>query len=436
PGLALLAAGGVAALAPPLFGLPLAGYGAMALLLAGGVAVMPYAAATLLAPWPTGRAPVAIDLALQRLRGAPRGAAVALCGIVASTSLMVAMAVMVASFRGSVDAWLVQVLPSDVYLHLEGAEGGGLDPAAQARLAATPGVATARFQRALPLQLASDRPPVQLSAQPVGPDGPLQLPILARAPVPAGATPIWVSEAMVWLYDARPGTTLDLPLGARPVRVTVAGVWRDYARQFGAIVIADADYDRLTGDTSRTDAAIDVTSGADPAKVGAALTARLPPALAGQALVARPAEMRAIALRLFDRSFAITYALEIVAILIGLAGVAATFSGQTLARRREFGMLRHLGVTRGQVLAMLASEGALLGVIGGVAGISLGLVMARVLIDVVNPQSFHWTMDTRLPWGLLAGLFAALVVAAAGTAIVAGRRALSADAVRAVREDW
>lgn len=99
-------------------------------------------------------------------------------------------------------------------------------------------------------------------------------------------------------------------------------------------------------------------------------------------------------------------------------------------------MLRHLGVTRGQIVAMLATEGALLGMVGGLAGIGLGLIMSQVLIHVVNPQSFHWTMETKLPWVLLGGVGVALVASAAGTALLAGRQAVSADAVRAVREDW
>ena len=177
-------------------------------------------------------------------------------------------------------------------------------------------------------------------------------------------------------------------------------------------------------------------AGAPVAATIDALRQALPAELAERAEFARPGEIRAIALKIFDRSFAATYALEAIAILVGMAGVAATFSAQTLARAREFGMLRHIGVLRRQVLAMLALEGALLGGVGGVAGLALGAAMGQVLIRVVNPQSFHWTMDTRWPLGLFAALWLGLVLASALTAVLAGRSALSADALRAVREDW
>ncbi len=439
PGLVLIGLGGLAALGPPLWELPLLGYAAMALILAGGIAVMPALARLLLAPAQrlTGLPP-SVDLALKRLWGAPEAAAVALCGIVASTSLMVAMAVMVSSFRGSVDEWLGAVLPADVYLHVEGAEAAGLDPAAQARLAATPGVADMRFVRQMPLRLAADRPAVIIIGEPIDradPGRTLQL-VGASVAVPAGETPVWVSEPMRWLYDLTPGDRTRLPLGGTMRPVFVAGVWRDYARQFGAVAMADADFAKATGDLSKTEAAVTLASGADAATVIAGLRRRLPPGLAEQTLFAEPRQMRTMALAIFDRSFAVTYALEAIAIVIGLIGVAATFSAQTLARTREFGMLRHIGVTRRQIMTMLATEGAGLGLVGVIAGIGLGLVMAQVLIHVVNPQSFHWTMETRLPWPLFAGLVAALVAAAAGTAVLAGRRAVSADVVRAVRDDW
>ncbi len=445
----LLPLGALAALAPPVAGLPIFGYASIAIILAGGIAATPWLARVLLAPWQkrvetraTRFAP--LYLALKRLWGAPGQAAVALSGVVASTSLMVAMALMVASFRGSVDEWMHSILASDVYLRIEGGEDGGLDTAAQGRLRATPGVAHIAFRRTLLLRLDPQRAPVALMASPihsldaVAPaDRQHSLPLVGAAlAVPPGQMAVWVSEPFAMVYGTAPGQTLALPLGGRMRTLFVAGVWRDYSRQFGALAIDERDYEALTGDTARAEAAIDLQTGAQAEETIAALRQALPAELAGRAEFARPGEIRAIALKIFDRSVAATYALEAIAILVGMAGVAATFSAQTLARTREFGMLRHIGVLRRQVLAMLALEGALLGGVGGVAGLALGTAMGQVLIQVVNPQSFHWTMDTRWPLTLFAALWIGLVLASALTAVVAGRSALSSDAVRAVREDW
>ena len=362
----------------------------------------------------------------------------ALSGVVASTSLMVAMALMVASFRGSVDEWMHNILASDVYLRIDAGEDGGLDPAAQARLRATPGVADIAFRRTVLLRLDPQRAPVALMASPIDPANPQSsLPLVGAAkPVPPGQKAVWVSEPFAMVYATAPGQTLALPLGGQLRTLFVAGVWRDYSRQFGALAMDERDYQALTGDSARAEAAIDLQTGAQAQETIEALRQALPAELAGRAEFARPGEIRAIALKIFDRSFAATYALEAIAILVGMAGVAATFSAQTLARTREFGMLRHIGVLRRQVLAMLALEGALLGGVGGVAGLALGTAMGQVLIQVVNPQSFHWTMDTRWPLGLFAALWLGLVLASALTAVLAGRSALSSDAVRAVREDW
>ncbi|MDD3838214.1 MAG: FtsX-like permease family protein [Phenylobacterium sp.] len=432
--LALLAAGTLAAFAPAVRGLPLFGYAAVALLLAGGVAAMPWIARTLLSPlqrlgatWPP------LDLALKRLWGAPSQAAIALCGIVASTSLMVAMAVMVTSFRGSVDEWLGQVLPADLYLRLE--DGGGFSPEAQATIAAAPGVARAAFSYSTSFSVAPDRPPIVLTARE---DAVRALPLIGGSrPAPDGLTPAWASEPAARTLGWRPGRVLELPLGAGPpARVYVAGVWRDYARQSGALALDAADFTRLTGERRRTEAAVDLAPGVRPEAAAEAIRAALPPDQARLATIAQAGELRRLALSIFDRSFAVTYLLEAIAVLVGLAGVAATISAQTLARTKEFGMLRHLGVRRREIAAMLASEGALLGLVGGIAGIGLGLAISQVLIGVINPQSFNWTMQTRLPLGLFGSVVLALVAASAGTALLAGRRALSGDAVRAVREDW
>ncbi|HEX8484011.1 FtsX-like permease family protein [Sphingomonas sp.] len=432
PALALLVAGAGFSLLPAVGGLPLFGFVGIALLLAGGVAGVPWLARTLLAPLARGEsAHVPRLLAVRHVHGAPGAAATALCGIVASTALMIAMATMVTSFRGAVDSWLGQVLGADLYIRANA--GAAFDPVTQARLATTPGIGALAFSRQLPLTIAADRPAVTLIARGAEAEAPV---LIERArTLPASVPPMWVSEPAQRLYGWNPGQIVTLPI-AGGARFAVAGVWRDYARQAGAVAVTARDYTRLTGDATRDEASATLRPGADAAKVSRGLMARLPENLRGQVEIAEPARLRRFALALFDRSFAVTYLLEAVAILVGLAGVAATMSAQTVARAREFGMLRHLGVAKAQIVAMLALEGMILGVIGGVAGVALGLVLAQVLIHVVNPQSFNWTMTTIVPWPTLGGVIAALAGAAAGTAVLAGRRATARDVVLAVREDW
>jgi putative ABC transport system permease protein len=215
-------------------------------------------------------------------------------------------------------------------------------------------------------------------------------------------------------------------------------VWRDYVRQTGAVLLDAADYQRLSGDTRSNELQLWLAPGADAGAGQQHLRAQAR-AGSGQAdllEIASAAQLRAMSLRIFDRSFAVTYWLQAVAIGIGLFGVAASFSAQVLARRKEFGLLAHLGLTRRQILAVVAGEGAAWTVIGSLAGLVLGLAVALVLVDVVNPQSFHWTMDLRVPWVRLALLCVAVVAAGTLTAWIAGRAAAGRQAVLAVKEDW
>jgi putative ABC transport system permease protein len=162
-------------------------------------------------------------------------------------------------------------------------------------------------------------------------------------------------------------------------------------------------------------------------------------ALAGDAQdieLAASGDLLAISLHIFDRSFAVSYWLQAIALGLGLVGVAATLSAQVLARRREFGLLRHLGFSRAQLRTLLLAETAVQTTAGALLGLGLGLAISAVLVFVVNPQSFHWSMDLALPTARLAALLAATLAAALLTAWLAGRRSLGQDLLRAVREDW
>ncbi len=191
---------------------------------------------------------------------------------------------------------------------------------------------------------------------------------------------------------------------------------------------------RIPAITAANEASIWLESGAAAASAEKLLRSRLNN---GDALeITTTAALHERSLRIFDRAFAITYALEIIAVIIGLAGVSFAASSTALARRAEFGMLRHIGMLRSQVVGMLADEGILTSIFGVVYGLALGVALSLVLVYVINRQSFNWSIDLSVPARQLALLSLSLIGAAAVTAVVSGRAALSGDAVRAVREDW
>jgi putative ABC transport system permease protein len=439
-----LAAALLLALLPPVGGIPLAAYLSVGLLLVGGIAVLPGAVGALydrLAPLVAHR--LLPLLAVERARRVRESAAVAVSGVVAALSLAVALTVMVASFRHSVADWLDVLLPADLYVRTSNSTASSdtafLTPQLVQGLARLPGVARVATQRVRSLLLDPARPPVTLLARPLD-DARKSLPLVGdTVTVPAGAIPVYVSEAMVDLYGARRGERLRvLESALAPGDFVVAGVWRDYVRQSGAVILDQRDYLRLTGDTRVNDAQLWLAPGASPEDVQGRVRALVQGEAGQPDLVefASAGQVRAISLRIFDRSFAVTYWLQAVAIAIGLFGVAASFSAQVLARRKEFGLLAHLGLTRRQILSVVAGEGAAWTFIGALAGLALGLGVAVVLVHVVNPQSFHWTMDLLLPWARLLVLCAAVVVAGTVTAWLAGRAAAGRDAVLAVKEDW
>ena len=436
-GPALLAASVPLALCPPVLGLPLAAYASVGCILLGGIACVPAAVGLLLrvvAP-PQSALPL---LAVERARRQRDTATIAVAGVVASLALSVALTVMVASFRDSMTRWLDTVLPADLYVRgaatLAAGDNVFLAPRFVDTVARLPGVARIATQRTTQVQLAPDLPAVALLARAL-PDPARALPLVGElVPAAPDRTAAYVSEAMASLYGVAAGTDLTLPLpDGRVAALQVRGVWRDYARQGGAIVVDGADYRRLTGDDRVNDLAVWLAPGADAAAVEASIRSA---AGAAPLEFAAAGEIRAVSLRIFDRSFAVTYWLQAMAIAIGLFGIAASFSAQVLARRKEFATLTHLGLTRRQIVTVVAAEGALWTAAGTLLGLALGLAVSVVLVEVVNPQSFHWTMELALPAARLAALCAAVVAAGTLTAWLAARALAAQDMALAVKEDW
>ncbi|HZP94561.1 MAG TPA: FtsX-like permease family protein [Burkholderiales bacterium] len=436
PGAVLVLLGVALAWLPAVEGLPLSGYLAIALLLLGAILLTPRLTAVLARWLPEGRSPWR-RLAVAQLRAASAQVSVGLAALVAAVSLTVAMAIMVASFRVSLEGWLDRVLPADLYLRAAPkGDSAYLPPETQERIRALPGVRRVEFLRVQQILLDPALPRVTLLARDLDESDPARsIPLVKSAgALPPDAPPVWVSEYVADEFRWKIGQVVSLPLGGAAHRFAVAGVWRDYARQNGALAISRATYRRLTGDATANDAGLWLAAGTDVAAVAQAVRASIE---GGDRLeIAQPGEIRARSLAIFDRTFAVTYALEGAAMVIALAGLSANFAVRAFGRRREFGMLRHLGVSRTQIGAMLVLEGLVVAAMAAAIGLILGATISVILVYVVNRQSFHWSMEMHWPLGALAAFVAALLAAAVLTAVLSGRQAMSDEAVQAVKEDW
>lgn len=426
--------------------LPWAAYGSIAALLCSGLIAVPWLLSKL---WGglsfvlvRSRVPAVLQLAIWRLAQAPSAATPLITGTIAAFSLTVAMMVMVSSFRISVSDWLSIVLPADIYTTSQALEEQpGFNALVEEVIASVPQVQrveTTRFRR---LRLANDRPEVVLIAKPINLQDPSQsvaLVGLAKLPPTDGQSRVVVfgSEAMADLYGWRAGQEASLPLAVQgQQKVWVGGLFRDYGRQHGTVVIAANDFERLTGDSTRSSVSLWVANGADPAKVMADIQAKLPELAHLQWVTSR--DVRQLSLKIFDRSFAMTYALEAAALFVALFSVAAGVTGQLILRRREFGVLAHLGMSESDRWRLVSLEVGLLLLVAVLWASLLGGLISQVLIHKVNPESFHWTMNTHLAldqWALISSL---LLLIGVLTARWAARQGLDprrlADSLRA---DW
>lgn len=442
----------VLAFMPAINDLPLAAYASIACLLFAGLALIPWLVqhcfsrlAIGLSSWQ--KQPSPLIFAIWRLSQAPASAAGLIAGVVAALALTVAMVIMVASFRDSMTQWLDQVLPADLYANFKQLN---LDdellkkPTLLQSIGRVPGIERYELSVQRKILFQSDRPEVTLIARPIQQDRaaqtlPLIGPVYPPSPLSSqSALPVvYASEAMVDLYDWHPGRIQTLPAfneyqGSQ--KVWVAGTFRDYGRQHGALFIDLTSYQTMSNDQQFSGIALWLANKADPAVVLNALRAAIPQ-FRDQEFINR-SDLRALSLTIFDRSFALTYALEIAALLVAIFAIATGFAGQALLRQKEYALANCLGQSTAQRTAWISAESGLLLSLAVMWGTLLGLLMSQILIHRVNPQSFHWTMDTSVPYFALIALMLALIGSGIAAALWASKRNLnSANLITALREE-
>ena len=351
--------------------------------------------------------------------------AVSVAALVVSLAMLAAIAIMVGSFRETVAHWVGQTLQGDLFVAT--ADRAPLGPAV------TISAATERQMAAHPAVAALDRfRKVDLSYGP-GDDliilgaGDFEVllahgGLLFKTPADGraamrravGADAVVVSESFAIKHDVAVDDRieLDTPQGARPFRV--AAVYYDYSSDRGLVVMDHVTFTRHYGAQRPTGLTLYLQPGADPEAVREELLAAVGPDR--RVFIRTNAALRAEVLRIFDATFAITYALEAIAIFVAILGVAGTLVTLILERRRELAMLRLVGAGRSQIRRMVMIEAAMLGMLSQGVGLPVGVVLSLILIYVINVQSFGWTIQFHLPLGFLAQstLLVAVTTALAG----------------------
>jgi len=395
----------------PIDGRPMLGYLATLVAVAAAAMVSPaFVSATISAlRGVLKRIPGAAGLIAGRsLVAALRRTSVVVTALSTAIAMMVSVGIMVGSFRETVEVWLDSQLRADIYMRAAGPATAGIYPPIDARVVeiirgargiddidlfhafefhyegtrATFGAGVidiVRRRRTLPF-LSGDSDA-----------------ILASLP---GRNRVVVSEPFANKHHVRAGDTIRIPLGPQTVAFAVAGLYYDYANDRGFVLADRSTLLKYLPEQPLTDIAVYTTPGADKIRVRRELEARL----AGFPLMIAPNDvLRRSAIQVFDRTFAVTYALEGVAIVVAMLGAANSLLALVLDRRREIGLIRYLGAGRNQVRSMILTEAGLLGLLAGSLGLALGAALSLVLIYVVNKQSFGWTIQFHPPALLLGG---------------------------------
>jgi putative ABC transport system permease protein len=446
----LLVAGILAAAAfgcarmPAVSGKPLFGYVATLLLIGAGAYAIP-ALVTLVSTM-TSRAlgklfGVETLLASRSLVASLARTSVLVGALATAVAMMTAVGIMVGSFRQTVVAWMETQLPADLYLRPAGEAAADRHPTMSVELVEkitkVPGVAAVERLRAY--EISMDGKPVELASVDLGvlreyrrsdflsgrPAGELLEEL-------RGKNSVIVSEPFTNKHGVKAGDSITLTLGGTQAAFRIADVFYDYGSERGTIVMDRETMLRYLRDPAPSNMAVYVEKGVNVESVRREILH----AAAGQRiLIFSDSDLRREAIRIFDRTFAITYALEAIAVLVAVMGVAGALMALVIDRRRELGLLRFLGASAGQIRKLILTEAGLLGFLANLAGFALGYVLSLVLVFVINKQSFGWTIRFHWPVAVLVGALTVVYAATVLAGMYPARVAVQLNPLEVIHEE-
>jgi putative ABC transport system permease protein len=430
--LALSAA--IASQAPPIGGKPILGYlSALLLIVASALAIPAFVdvAGRVSSQFLKRAFGVEALLAARSLRASLRRTSVLVGALSTAIAMMTSVGIMVGSFRQTVVSWMSDQLPADLYLRPASNPAADRHPTISLDLANTiaalPGVAAVDRLRAY--EITYDGLPATLASADLRVMGKYKRTAFfsgrSTGQVLAdlkNSNSVVVSEPFTYKHHVKTGDALRLGLGDTQQSFKIVDVYYDYSSERGNIIMDRDTMLKYLPDETPSNMAVYVMPGTPVETVRHEIVQA---AANHRILIFSNANLRGEAIRIFDRTFAITYALEAVAIIVAVMGVAGALLALVIDRRRELGLLRFLGSSKNQVRKLIVVEAGLLGLLANVAGVILGLLVSLVLIFVINKQSFGWTIRFHWPvaitLGALTGVYGATVLSGLYPAQVAVR---------------
>ena len=398
--------------APAVAGKPFLGYLAAILLVAASALAMPAFVYALTSP--SSRLlrkllGVEAMLASRSLAASLRRTSVLVGALSTAIAMMTAVGIMVGSFRQTVMIWMSDQLPADLYVRPAGSAAADrhptISPGLAEELAKLPGVGA--VERLRIYEISYEDMPASLASADLNVlrsyhnsdffSGRPREQVLAEL---RDSNAVVVSEPFTYKHHRKAGDFITLSLGETRASFRIADVYYDYSSERGSILMDRNTMLRYLPDPAPSNLAIYVSPDAQLETV----RAEIEKATAGhRVLMFSNRDLRAEAIRIFDRTFAITYALEAVAVIVAVMGIAGALLALVIDRRRELGLLRFLGAATGQVRKLILVEAGLLGLLANLAGLALGFALSLILIYVVNKQSFGWTIRFHWPVEVLLG---------------------------------
>jgi putative ABC transport system permease protein len=438
------AAAALASRAPAIAGKPLFGYlSAFLLIVSSAYAIPAFVASTLSF---TSRAlgkllGVEALLASRSLSASLRRTSVLAAALSTAIAMMTSVGIMVGSFRQTVVLWMNDELPADLYIRPAGIPAADRHPTLSVELADAiaklPGVEAVDRLRAY--EITYENMPVTLASADLRVLRPYHNSdffsgrpaekVLAEL---RDSNSVIVSEPFTYKHRVKAGDTITLSLGNTRAAFRIVDVYYDYSSERGNLVMDRATLLRYLPDPTPSNLAVYVSPGAKLESVRAEITQ----AAAGyRVLMFSNRDLRHEAIRIFDRTFAITYALEAVAVLVAVMGIAGALLALVIDRRRELGLLRFLGSSASQIRKLILVESGLLGLLANFAGLALGFAMSLVLIFVINKQSFGWTIRFHWPVAILLGALTVVYAATVLAGLYPASVAVHLNPLEVVHED-